>query len=170
MIRDIVWNELNQTKFNEFYISLLLDKKKAFKNYYLIFTLIFSTGGVLSWKVWENAPLAACALLALVQIFNLIQSKVVLGDNELNDLSLLRSNCIAKFNELEKLWVESFMPENNEQSKDAIEEFYTIRKTYLSIVSLEDKLTIYSNGSVYKKADEKARAYFEYFHRTKAKL
>jgi|AntRauTorckE5430_2_1112549.scaffolds.fasta_scaffold53857_1 hypothetical protein len=160
-MRKKVWNELAQIRHSLEYLALFLDVQKSRKKWFNILTVIFSTGGVMGWKMWEYAPAVACAIIAVIHLFKLLENQVMLSDEKFEKLSELRTKHLEYSNDLEKLWFEF---ENG--CKDEVElrnTYFELRKEhYTKIQKMDDALNIPNkDGELIKRSDILATNYLE---------
>lgn len=159
-----IWYEMLHTKLGDNYLAGYISKQKRIKKWFKIFTLIFSTGGVLGWPIWEYVPVIACVLIAAMQLVTLLENQIIPSDQDIEDIARLRNKYNNYFNKLEKLWMD--FQSNNINEDAAKEQFYELRTLLgADLLATDDKLNI--NGkikSLYKKADLETRNYFNQYH------
>lgn len=103
-MRNRIWTELTQAKFNIEFSALYADQQRSFLRYFNIGVLVFSSGGVMGWKVWDNAPVIACFLIAVISLARLIQPHIIMTDKQLSNLDSIHKFYIDYYNKLERLW------------------------------------------------------------------
>ena len=103
-MRDKLWLELTQAKHNVDYSSLYLDKQKSISNGFTILLVVFSTGGVMGWSLWEKFPIVACAIISALSIIKLVQPEIIMNAEQQAKLSRIHIFYCGYFNKLEKLW------------------------------------------------------------------
>lgn len=160
---DKIWYEMVHTKFGDNYLANYINRQKTIRKWFKIFTLVFSTSGILGWTIWEYAPIIACGLIAVMQIVTLIENQIILSDQDIENISGLRNKYIYYFNKLEKLWTELQNKKINEHT--ASEQFYKLRQIGADIEATDNKLHI--NGQIkplLDKADVETRNYFSQYH------
>lgn len=157
-----VWYEMLHTKFGEIYLAHYITWQKNTRKWFNIITLLFSTGGVLGWPIWEYIPLIACTIVATIQVVNLLENQIIPSDQEIEKTSELRDEYISYFNNLEKLW--SMIKHEELFEKDVTNKFYQLREIGAKIESLDNKLNIKQNKKTIVKADSETRNYFSQYH------
>ncbi len=160
---DKIWYEMVHTKFGDNYLTNYLSRQKTIRKWFKIVTLVFSTSGVLGWKIWEYAPIIACGLIAVMQIVTLIENQIILSDQDIDNIAGLRNKYISYFNKLEKLWTNLQQKKIDEHV--ASEQFYKLRQIGADIEATDNKLHI--NGQIktlLDKADTETRNYFSQYH------
>jgi len=160
---DKIWYEMVHTKFGDNYLVNYLSRQKTIRKWFKIVTLVFSTSGVLGWKIWEYAPIIACGLIAVMQIVTLIENQIILSDQDIDNIAGLRNKYISYFNKLEKLWTDLQQKKIDEHA--ASEQFYKLRQIGADIEATDNKLHI--NGQIktlLDKADTETRNYFSQYH------
>lgn len=166
-MKEMIWYEMTHVKFGDNYLAHYLNRQKLIRKWFKILILIFSTSGVLGWKVWEYIPIVACVLIAIVQLISLVENQIIPTDQDIEKVAKLRNKYIAYFNKLEKLW-KDYKAKKIDETKIS-EEFYLLRKTGASIEAIDNKLNIRRIKVLYDKADIETRNYLNQYH-TKIKL
>lgn len=161
-MREKIWYELVQLKFGEIYLAHYLTKQKKNKKYFKIVTLIFSSGGVLSWSIWQNGFLAviACAIVAVIQIFNLIENQLILNDRDIEKIADLRNMYLEQLKNMEHLW-ERFNSENISES-EVTNEYYQLKKFSIEIEAMDNGLEIQKLEKIINVSDKEVRDYLKY--------
>ena len=74
-----LWYEFVHTKYGDCYLSLYLSRQNSIRKWVKILTLIFSTSGILGWRIWKQPEVTevSCILIAIVQLFHLIENQIV---------------------------------------------------------------------------------------------
>ncbi len=103
-MRERIWTELTQAKFNVEFTALYADRQRAILRYFNMGILVFSTGGVMGWRIWDNAPVLACILIALISLFRLIQPHLIMNEKQLLNLDHIYKFYFDYYNKLERLW------------------------------------------------------------------
>lgn len=161
-MRDKIWYELVQMKHGEIYLAHYLTKQKVNKKYFKIITLIFSSGGLLSWSIWQNGILAAiaCAIVAVIQVLNLIENQLILNDRDLEKIAELRNLYLNQLKNLEHLWERFNSGKISEY--DVTEEFYQLKGISNDIEALDNKLEIQNIKNLINISDKETRDYINY--------
>ncbi len=163
-IRDMIWPEMHHAKYGDNYLVHYIGRQKTKRKWFKIITLIFSSGGVFGWSIWQNGvfPVIACGIIALVQLISLVENQLIHTDNDLEKVAELRNKYISRFDDLEKLWLDLDADRLNEQK--ATLKFYQLRKNGADIESTDNKLDIQKHKSLCKIADSETRNYFNQYH------
>lgn len=103
-MRNRIWAELTQTKHNVEFASLYSERQRLILRIFNIIVLVFSSGGVMGWKLWDNLPLISCTLIAVISIFKLIQPHLIMSEKQLLNLEEIHRFYSEYFNKVEKLW------------------------------------------------------------------
>jgi hypothetical protein len=103
-MRDRIWAELTQSKHSLEFSALYCNRQRAYIRYFNMGVLIFSTGGIMGWKLWDGLPFIACIIISLVSILRLIQPHIIMNDKLLINLDNIHEFYIDYYNKLEKLW------------------------------------------------------------------
>jgi hypothetical protein len=162
-MRDKIWYEMFHIKFGDSYLANYLNRQKTKRKWFKIFTLVFSTSGILGWTVWKYAPIIACGLIAVMQIVTLIENQIIPSDQDIEDVAGLRNKYISYFNKLEKLWID--FENNRVDEKEAGEQFYKLREIGADIEATDNKLHIDGQiKTIYKVAETETKNYFNQYH------
>ena len=156
-LNKLVWDELNQAKSWEQYISEYTGREMDWRNYYNIASIVLSITGSTTWTLWKVLDIdwmnyvtpVLFVLTATSQIISAIQTKVVVDESTLKSLSKLRSMYIEYFNKLEKLYL--CVHGNTMNQDDVKKEFFALRETVYPIEELKDSLNIRELKNVSKK-------------------
>ena len=146
-----IWYEMLDIKYGETYLTRYLGFQRALKKIFNIFTLIISVSGILGWKYFENYTWIAFGLIAVLQLFTLVENEIIRSNKEIEDIATLRMLYTKYFNKLEMLWTEL----RTERIKDnsALDRFFKLRKSdWEKIEELDTKLNI----KQYKRLMEKS--------------
>jgi hypothetical protein len=161
-MREKIWYEMVHIKYGDSYLAHYLFRQKSIRKWFKILILVFSTGGVFGWKIWEGVPIIACALIAVFQIFNLIENQIIISDKEIEKISVLRNKYVSYFNKLEKLW--SDFNADRFDEKEATEQFYILRNDGADIEALDNELDVRNIKNLCGKANLESRNYISQYH------
>lgn len=149
-------------KYGEIYISLYLTRQRQIRKWVKILLIVFSSAGIMSWKVWELAPLFSGVVTSLFQLFSLVENHVFLTESQLEELNELSYKYTNLFYEVELLW------QNLEDKSLNIEEikskFYSLRKLKNEINNKDFKLDLTEVVKLMDKADSITLKYLETYH------
>lgn len=158
-MRDRIWTEITQAKFNVEFAALYADRQRSIRRYFNIFVLVFSTGGVMGWAIWDNFPLVACILIGAVSLLRHIQPQLIMNDKQIINLDTISKFYFNYYNALEKLW---YINEDNLiDNKKLQKEFFKIKDTESQINSLVDETIRNKPKKLVKKAKMYSDQYFK---------
>lgn len=163
-MNDKLWYDLVHTKYGDCYLCLYLARQNSLRKWVKILTLVFSTSGVLGWRIW-NSPEAAgvsCILIAVVQLFHLIENQLIRSDSEMAKIIELRSLYLSHTNKLERLWIEFRADRVSE--KQVTDEFFKLREAAAKMEALDTSLNIKQRPKLMTKAEKQAAEYFNQYH------
>ncbi len=103
-MRNRIWTELTQAKLNVEFTALYSERQRAILRYFNIFILVFSSGGIMGWRIWDNAPLLSCGLIAIMSLLRLIQPHLIMTDKQLSNIESIYKFYFDYYNRLERLW------------------------------------------------------------------
>ncbi|MFA7380771.1 MAG: hypothetical protein WC150_09930 [Bacteroidia bacterium] len=161
-MKDKIWYEFLHTKHGDDYLVLYLGRLKRTRKIINILTIVFSTTGIFSWKIWLYLPSVTSGVIALIQIFKLLENQFVVTDKDIEQVSILRNMYFEHWNNVEKLWIEYQSKEITE--KQATARFFALRKFAKSIEALDTKLSIQTISTLQDKADMRTNDYIKQYH------
>lgn len=126
-MRNRIWVELTQAKHNIEFSTLYLECQRKRLRYFNIAVLIFSSGGIMGWKLWDGLPVAACIIIATISLLRLLQPHIIMGDKQIANLDVIQKFYTEYYNKLERLWFDSEKASLQDQEISDI--FFTIRNT-----------------------------------------
>jgi hypothetical protein len=158
-MRDRIWTEITQAKFNVEFAALYADRQRSILRYFNIFILVFSTGGVMGWAVWDRFPLVSCIIISAVSLLRQIQPQLIMTDNQIINLDSISKFYFNYYNALEKLW---YINEDNLIDKKNLQkEFFKIKNSESQINSLVDETIRNKPKKLVKKAKMYSDQYFK---------
>lgn len=126
-------------------------------------TLILSVSGIFGWKYFEDYAWIAFILIAIMQLFILIENEIIRSNKEIEDIASLRMMYTRYFNKLEKLWTE-FESKRITEDK-SFETFFNLKETdWERIEELDCKLNIKHYSRLMNKADIQTNNYIDKYH------
>ena len=149
-------------KMGEIYLGYYTVRQKEIRKWYKIITLVFSTGGALGWKVWNYAPIIACAIIAVVQLLSVVENQLIPVEKDIEGIAALRAQYLSYFNKLERLWVDHCAERTSEE--ECTDRFYSFRQLAEEIEIADSKLTIKKPKCLVAKAETEAKNYFTRCH------
>jgi hypothetical protein len=157
-----LWYEFVHTKYGDCYLCHYLSAQQDLRKLVKIFTLLFSTTGILGWTVWKDAPIVSCILVAIVQLFHLVENQVILSESDILKIAELRTLYLKQCNKIEKLWVD--YRANRVTEKEVSDSFFKLREEAIKIEALDNKLNIKQRKKLMEKADRETKNYINQFH------
>lgn len=106
-MRSRLWYELAQAKHNETYTCNLIVHHRKVLNYFNLIITIFSTAGVMGWKLWDSIPVVACFIIALISIIKLIQPHLIPSEKQIEKLDKVFDFYYDFYLKLEKIWFDN---------------------------------------------------------------
>jgi|SRR5690606_4460177 len=162
-MRGKIWNEMVNIKYGEIYLSKYLGFQRTLKKTFNIITLILSISGILGWKFFEDYAWIAFVLIAIMQLFNLIENEIVRSDKEVAEISKLKMQYTKYFHKQEMLWTEYHFDRITE--KKATDKYFKLRKDYwVSIEKLDSKLNIKRYKRMMRKTEKETNHYLNKYH------
>jgi len=101
-----IWYEFIHYKSGDYYLVLYIDRIKLTRKIANISTLLLSTTGILSWKIWVYLPAVTSSIIALIQAFRLIENELIPADKEVEKLYKLREMYYEHSILLENLFID----------------------------------------------------------------
>ena len=158
-MRERIWTELTQAKFNVEFTALYSERQRALLRYFNIGVLSFSTAGVMGWPIWDELPVIACVIIAAVSLLRLLQPHLVMSDKLLNSLDRIHRYYTEFSNNLEKLWYD--LESDRITEKQATDKFYKLKQTETEINSLISDTIRYKPKRLVEKAKSHSDQYFK---------
>ncbi len=161
-MNDKLWYEFVHTKYGDCYLSLYLSAQQNVRKRFKILTLLFSASGILGWPVWKGAPIVSCILVAIVQLFHLIENQIILSEADIGKLAELRNLYLKQCNKLEKLWIDFHADRVTEEQVS--ESFFKFREEALKIEALDNRLNVKKRNKLMDKANMETNNYLTQYH------
>lgn len=161
-MREIIWYDFVHYRHGDDYLVAYIKKLKDTRKLTNILTILFSTSGLLSWKIWQFFPVITSGLIAVIQLFKTIENQFIPSDKDIEQTIILREKYCAYWNAAEKLWIEYNSNKLNEDQ--AQKEFFKLRKSAFEIESLDNKLNIQRISKLQDKADIETNNYLNQYH------
>ncbi len=130
-MRERIWAELQDKKFQEIYTDKLSKRAHNLGNAYSLFLVFASSGSVAAWTIWDSVPGVWGTIVALSQFLHLAKPFVpwIKNEREYADLSILYGDIYLEY---EELWCAS---ERQEFSEDkVVEKYHLLRKKDQDII------------------------------------
>jgi hypothetical protein len=158
-MRERIWTELTQAKFNVEFAGLYADRQRSLLRYFNIFVLVFSAGGVMGWSFWDNFPLIACILIGAVSLLRHIQPQLIMTEKQIINLDTISKFYFNYYNNLEKLWYDNEDEQIDNQTLKS--EFFKIKNSESEINSLVNETIRTKPKKLVKKSKEYSDQYFK---------
>ena len=157
-MRNRIWAELEQAKFSLEFSCLYAFRQRNYLRYFNTAVLVLSSSGAMSWKIWEYLPTVACAIIALVSLFRLIQPNIIMSEKQICNLDKIHRFYSDYLNKLEMLWYDL----ENEVVDDltAKTRFFELKNTEISLIDSTIDDTLRSKP---KKLRQKAEHYTQQY-------
>lgn len=157
-MRNRLWNELTQAKHDIEYVNLYLDRQKSISNWFNISVLVFSTSGILGWKIWDNLPIIACIIVSIISLLKLLQPHIFMDEKSLSKINQVQLFYCKYFNKLEDLW---YQFEKEELPETIVRQnFFQIIEAEVEINKILNELSIKKPKRLVKKAKQYSDDYF----------
>jgi len=157
-----IWYEFIHYKSGDYYLVLYIDRIKLTRKIANISTLLLSTTGILSWKIWVYLPAVTSSIIALIQAFRLIENELIPADKEVEKLYKLREMYYEHSILLENLFIDFRSDEISE--KEAKCSFFELREKTKEIKSFNNRTNIQISKILQNKADKKTTDYIYQYH------
>ena len=125
-MRNRIWTELTQAKHNVEFTTLYSDHQRFVLRVFNIGILAFSSTGIMGWKVWQNLPLIACVVIAILSLLKLLQPHLIMNEKQLKSLDDIHRFYADYYNQIEKLWYDFESGRLTEEK--ATEHFFELKK------------------------------------------
>lgn len=158
-MRTRIWAELEQAKFSLEFSCLYALRQRNYLRYFNTAVLVLSSGGAMSWKIWEYLPTVACVIIAAVSLFRLIQPNIIMSEKQISNLDKIHKFYAEYLNKLERLWYD--LQDGVIDETVAKERFFEIKASELIIdPTIDDTLRSKPNDLV-QKAQQHTQQYID---------
>jgi len=162
-MRNQLWYELVNIKYGEVYLTKYLGLQRLLKRCFKITTLLLSLSGILGWKFFEDIVWIALLLIAIIQLFTLIENQLIRSDNEIEQISGLKIMYIKYLNKLEKLW--SSYSSNQISTEESTSVFFNLKDEHWTKIEEQDnKLNIKKWPFLMRKTENETKKYIKYYY------
>jgi hypothetical protein len=158
-MRNRIWTELTQAKHNEEFASIYAEQQRTNLKWFNISILVFSTGGIMGWAVWENLPLVACIIISAVSLLRLLQSHIIMTERQISNLDSIGNFYANYYNKLERLWYDN---EHGSIDTEMLKtKFFKIKATEASMTTLVNETIRTKPKRLVAKTDQFTRNYLK---------
>jgi hypothetical protein len=158
-MRDRIWTELTQAKHSLEFTYLYADRQRKYLRYFNVLILVFSTGGVMGWRIWDNAPALSCLIIATISLIRLLQPQLIMTEKQISNLDTISKFYTLYYNKLERLWFDTEDDSLNQSS--AKDEFFKILQTESEVSALINETIRTKPKSLISKAKLHSDQYFK---------
>jgi len=157
-MRERIWHEMTRARFNTEFTSLYTYRQRSILRWFNILVLVFSTGGVMGWKVWDSAPTVACVIIAGVSLLRLVQPHLLPTDKMLNHLNDIYEYYAKYYDNIERLWFD--FDANRITEEQAMVRFYDLKANESDTNKAIGEAVRYTSGILTKKAEQHSNDFF----------
>lgn len=154
----LIWNQMQNSKFKEFYINLLLEKFQKRERMINIFLVIITSSSISAWAIWQLDYLKWlwAALVAASQIIILARPYLNFTKyaKELNEKYLLLQTLNVEY---EKLWLSYKFDQVS--NKQAFEKAFDLKSNVAKILNFSEEIIMSENKRMIEKAKVKLASY-----------
>lgn len=158
-MRSRLWYELAQAKFNDRYVCLLIGHQRSIINKYNIIIATFSTAGIMGWKIWDNLPVIACGIIAIISLIKLLQPHIIPSDKQIEKLDRIADFYFNFYLQLEALWFDF----DNDRITEAVlqEKFHVLKQTEREINKVVNEVHKNPKSRLVNKAQSESDIFFK---------
>lgn len=154
-----LWYELGQAKFNEIYTCNLICHQRKWLNYFNLVITFFSTAGVMGWKIWNEIPVIACSIIAIISLSKLIQPHLIPSEKQIEKLDKVSDFYYDFYLRLEKIWFD-FEKGNIDEAK-MMELFHGLKQTEREINRILNEIHKSPNKKISKLSKLESDIFFK---------
>jgi hypothetical protein len=158
-MRERIWFELTQAKHDHTSATFLLAQRRNHIMWFNIVVLLFSSGGIMGWKIWEYCPVISCIIITMIQLLRLIQPHILPTEKNIEKLEEVIDFYFDYSNEIEKLWLDHF--NHRIDDKFAQDKFYELKEKEKAINKKTNEIVKDVSMRIKKKTDKEVRQYFK---------
>ena len=159
-----IWYELGQIKHNQLYCLYLLLRQKIILNIFNIVILVFSSAGIMGWKIWDDFSFIACIIIAVISLLKLISPHIIPSEKQIEKLNSVTDFYFDYFNKIEQLWFDHYNDRINDE--EAQTNFYELKNTERDTNKTVNEIIKSTNNRIYKKTDKETRDYLRQIFKT----
>ena len=159
MFRNRLWYELTQAKHNERYLCFLIAYNRRMVNSFNICIAIFSTAGIMGWKVWEFAPIAACAIISAISIAKLIQPYIIPSEKQIEKLDKVCDFYFDQYFQFERIFFD--YDSNRITEVQAQEKYMALKQSEREINKIINEVHRNVNRKQHLKAEIESLTFFK---------
>lgn len=149
-MRNRLWYEMVQAKYNNQYTCLLIAYQREILNWFNIAVALFSSAGVMGWKFWDKIPIVACGIIAAISLAKLIQPHLIPSDKQIEKLDKIADFYFGFHLKIERIW---FDFENNViDESQMLTLLHELKETERNINQLVNEVHKKENKKLSKKA------------------
>jgi hypothetical protein len=156
-MRDRIWHELTTAKFNCEFLSLYETHQRLILKYFNTSILLFSSGGILGWPIWDKIPGIACAIVCAASLLKLLQPQLIMSEMQIINVSDIGQFYNNYYNKIERIWYD--LEDGNIDSIKVKKELYKLKDEELAINPLINE----NIKSVPKRIVKKATIYTDIY-------
>ncbi|WP_293302036.1 hypothetical protein [Pedobacter sp. UBA4863] len=157
-MRNRLWMELCQAKWNNKYCAVLLTYRRRVLNWVTILILVFSGAGVMGWKFWETMPFISCLIISAIQIVRLVQPHLFPTEKQIEKLEFVTDFYFDYYNKLEKLWFDYENERIDEENTQL--EFYKLKDSEKEVNKIINEVIKTVDKKMKEKCDKATEEYF----------
>jgi len=157
-MRNRIWTELTQSEDNIEFASIYSDWQRIIFRVFNIVILIFSSTGIMGWKIWENLPLIAYIIIARISLIKLLQPHLIMNEKQLKNLDDIHRFYADYYNDIEKIWYDFESKRIDEEQATKI--FFKLKKSETAINPLIAKAIRSKPKRLVKKCKKNSDEYF----------
>lgn len=159
MMRLRLWYEMAQAKYNETYVCNLIGRQRNLLNIFNLIVTVFSTAGIMGWKIWSDLPVIACCIIATISLAKLIQPHLIPSDKQIEKLDKVSDFYYDFYLKLEKIW---FDYENDRITEvEMLEKFQSLKQTEREINRIVNEIHKSPNKKIAKTSKTECDIFFQ---------
>ncbi len=157
-MRTRLWYEMTTAKFNERYLTLLIGQQRLWLNYFNLMITLFSTAGIMGWRIWDKFPLVSCIIISAISILKLVQQNIIPSEKQIEKLDKASDFYFNLHLELEKLW---FDYESERISEIELQnKFHELKQSERQINQLINEIHKKENKKLASRAEQDSIQFF----------
>ncbi|KOS07226.1 hypothetical protein AM493_15165 [Flavobacterium akiainvivens] len=158
-MRARLWYELAQAKYSETYTCTLIGYQRGVLNIFNLIITVFSTAGIMGWKIWSDLPALACGIIAFISLAKLAQPHLIPSDKQIEKLNKVSDFYYDFYLKLEKIW---FDYENDRiDDTELLQKFQELKQTEREINRIVNEIHKSTNKKLARKAQTECDNFFQ---------
>jgi len=154
-----LWYEMAQAKYNETYVCNLIGRQRSLLNIFNLIVTAFSTAGIMGWKFWNDLPVVACLIIAIISLARLVQPHLIPSEKQIEKFDKVSDFYYDFYLKLEKIWFDYEKDRITEE--EVLEQFQTLKQTEREINRIVNEIHKLPNKKIAQVSQVECDVFFQ---------